>query len=690
MGVKTESSASLNPQQRLAVETVEGRVLILAGAGSGKTTVLTRRMAHLIEHHGISPRAILGMTFTNKAAAEMRQRLACWLGSEVASQVCLSTFHSFCVRVLRSHIYRLGYSSTFTIYDEADVSHLIGRICREILNTEGEVPSLTPTIRAITSARSRGMGPNELHAESSSWHDKFFVRQVYERFLERMKEHNALDFDGILFCCLDLFQRFPEVLQEYQERYRYLMIDEYQDTNAVQGQMTLLLANKYGNLCVVGDDDQSIYGWRGADVKNILQFEGATIIRLEQNYRSTNVILKAANAVIKNNQDRHDKELWSDKEMGSRIAIFHVADEMEEAVSVVRRMTRMKDLHGLRWSDFAILYRSNALSRHFEMVLMKSRWFQDGRVLQGIPYQVTGGLEFQDRKEVRDLMAYLRMIVNPKDAEALYRVVNLPKRGIGEGSLALIDAYGKERGMCLWDVLRAMASGKVTKGEFSRMTSKTLQGVKEFVETIEEAQSSFADQAPEEAFQKLLEKIRFKELIAEEAENRQQQQLKWDNVEEMTAALQSFGEEVSSEGGALVAEFVTTMQLQLQRRHALKDQAEQEDKVNLLTFHSAKGLEFTACFLVGIEDHIIPHARSLQDSAEGGESRQTLEEERRLMYVAMTRAKRFLTVSMAHNRRRGHSYQASRPSRFLFEIPKELLHSVNSTAEVDEQMAERM
>ena len=653
--------ASLNPQQRRAVELVNGRVLILAGAGSGKTRVLTLRMAYLIQEKGVSPKSIVGLTFTNKAAAEMRQRLSLFVGHEEAKQVTLSTFHSFCMQILRHDIGHLGYTTKFSLYDEHDVQRLINLIARDILQHEGELPSLAPTLAAIRRAKNQGMAVDDL--SDSTWHDGF-AKEVYRRLLASLRAYNAVDFDHLLSLTVELFERFPHILEHYQERYRYVMIDEYQDTNPIQYRLASLLSAKYGHLCVVGDDDQSIYGWRGADVKNILLFEKATIIRLEQNYRSTNTILRAANAVIKHNQQRHDKALWSDKGEGGAIEVFHAPDEIEEAQAVIKRMVKLRE-QGLRWGEMAILYRSNALSRQFELGLMKQTWKNGAQWVQGIPHEVVGGMEFYERKEVKDLCAYLRLIVNPLDQEALLRVINQPRRGIGEETLDLLTAYNRRHQLPLWEVLEGVVR-RDPRFIHLALCSKAYRGLEDFIAVVEEAKERFSRGALVDAMRWLVERIDYQRAVKEEVKSQQMRHFKMENVQEFVSSFAEFENEAPGHSGQKpsLEGFVANCMLDNQMMQAHK-RRRQEDCVHLMTFHGAKGLEFPACFLVGLEDHIIPHEKSLAETG--------LEEERRLMYVAITRARQHLTLSMAKQRKRMGKEAASRPSRFLFEIPKEVL-----------------
>jgi DNA helicase II / ATP-dependent DNA helicase PcrA len=671
----------LNPQQKKAVQTVDGRVLILAGAGSGKTHVLTMRMAHLIKNLKVSPKAILGLTFTNKAAAEMRHRMGSLIEAAAAKQITLCTFHSFCMKLLREEIHHLGYTANFTLYDEKEVERLIVLIARDILKHEGELPSLAHTIAAIRSAKNKGLSPEEIVETGSHWHDGF-TREVYTRLHASMRAYNAVDFDNLLWLSVELFERFPDVLDKYQEQYRYLMIDEYQDTNPIQYRLAALLSGKYHNLCVVGDDDQSIYGWRGADVKNILEFERAVVIKLEQNYRSTNSILKAANAVISKNTKRHDKVLWSHCGEGNLIEVFTAANELEEAESVVRRIAKMRESQGFKWKDIAILYRSNALSRQLETALLKHTWKLgegklDDRWIQGIPYQIFGGLEFYERREIKDLCAYLRVIVNPLDEEALLRVINHPRRGIGEGTLDHLTAYNRKHHIPLWEVLKDSASGIAQGGEMGAKTGvetstlvkgKALEGIRRFVHLIETAQDKFAAGSLLEPMQWMVDAMDYRRAIKDEVKSDQMRDFKWENVQEFMTAMAEFEKDPEREGKISLQAFVTDLPLENQPFQN-KQGKEQDDKVSLMTIHSAKGLEFPVCFIVGAEDHLIPHEKSMEETG--------LEEERRLMYVAITRAKRHLIISMARQRKRLGKDYPSLPSRFLFEIPKELLNPTN-------------
>ncbi|MFI5344708.1 MAG: ATP-dependent helicase, partial [Chlamydiales bacterium] len=570
---------------------------------------------------------ILGLTFTNKAAAEMRHRLARLIDSQAAKQVTLCTFHSFCMQVLRQDIHHLGYTQNFSLYDDQDVQRLINAIARDILKHEGELPSLAPTVAAIKQAKYQGMEAASIQGTASDWHDSF-AQEVYRRLQAGMRAYNAVDFDHLLSLTVELFESFPEVLEKYQDRFRYIMIDEYQDTNPIQYKLASLLSGKYQNLCVVGDDDQSIYGWRGADVKNILDFDCAEVIKLEQNYRSTNLILRAANAVISNNQKRHAKFLWSNKDDGPLIEVFHAPNEIDEAQAVVNKLVKLKEAEGLRWSDIAILYRSNALSRQFEIALMKQTWQQGERWVQGIPYEIWGSTEFYERREVKDLCAYLRVIVNPADQEALLRIINQPRRGIGEESLDALTSYNRQMQLPLWEVIQKVVQQQ-PECTHLKLSDKAEKGLVEFVQMLEEAQRCFDEGDLTDTLKWLIQKMDYQKAIKEEVKSQTMRDLKWDNVQEFVSSLAEFEQRSQDDSGlnGSLQDFVANLALNNQMAR-LQQNRGNEDRVKLMTFHSAKGLEFPVCFLAGIEDHIIPHEKSMAETG--------VEEERRLMYVALT------------------------------------------------------
>jgi superfamily I DNA/RNA helicase len=652
----------LNPNQNQAVQQVKGRVLVLAGAGSGKTRVITHRIAHLIQHLREDPRSILGLTFTNKAAAEMRHRVESLIGGKEAKLVTLCTFHSFCMHVLRKEIEKLGYTRDFSLYDERDLQRIITQLARELLGHEGELPSLAPTMTALAEASQHAISEKE--AKGRTWHDQF-SQDLYIRLQSTLRAYNAVSFDSLITLTIRLFEEHPNVLDRYQERFRYLMIDEYQDTNPAQFRLAEMLAAKYQNLCVVGDDDQSIYGWRGAEVKHILHFRADHIIKLEQNYRSSPMILDAANAVIGHNKNRHNKKLWTAESKAEPIEIFHAETEIEEAQAVVNRIVLNQQEKNMKWSDMAILYRSNALSRHLELALMQAPWQKNGSWVRGIPYEVFGGLEFTERSEIKDLLAYLRTIANVKDQEAILRIINLPRRGISDSCLDELTQENRFLGVDLWDLLIEVAEGKKLLPKHPKATI----GIRSFVGIIQTAQRRFEQRPLKDTLIWLLEKIDYKKAIQDDVKSEKMREFKWENVQECVNALAQYEEEMlanSTPEEITLQHFIAnttlarqTMQPKIKKQH--------EDKVQLMTLHSAKGLEFPNVFIVGLEDHILPHEKS---AAQTG-----IEEERRLFYVGITRARKHLTLSMARARMRMGKAEPTNPSRFLFEIPKELLQA---------------
>jgi DNA helicase II / ATP-dependent DNA helicase PcrA len=633
----------LNEDQKKAIRTTEGRVLILAGAGSGKTSVITHRIAHLIQNLNTPPSAILGLTFTNKAAQEMRKRVAGLIDPSLAKQVVLTTFHSFCMQVLRKEIDKLGYTKDFTLYDQRDVARLVNHLVREELAHDGDLPSLEPTLEAISLAKNRAHTAEEMEGDALS-------KKLYSRLHTVMRAYNAVDFDSLLSLTLQLFEEHPLILSKYQKRFRYIMIDEYQDTNPIQYRLAQLLSAHHHNLCVVGDDDQAIYGWRGAEIKNILQFESETVIKLLQNYRSTPYILQAANGVIRQNVERHQKELRSSKAPGEKVQVFHAPTEADEAASVVMRMIWYNKTHQIPWSEMAILYRSNLLARPFEMALLAAAWEKEGVWRRGIPYHIFGGTEFSERTEIKDLAAYLRVILNPLDQEAILRIINVPRRGVSDTALDKLTQYSRSHNIALWKVLQ----------EPHDLSDRAQAGIRQFIAIINEGQNKFSHPPFSDALRWLIDTIGYKKAIQEEVKSDKARDYKWENVEAFIQTAQEFTD---------LPTLLETLSLdsgQFQRPN--KEEPGHENRANLMTFHSAKGLEFSLCFLVGLEDNIMPHERSVSERG--------LEEERRLMYVAMTRAKHHLILSMARTRKRYGKDVSQNPSRFLFEIPSELLKVV--------------
>ena len=634
----------LNPQQANAVQTVDGPMLILAGAGSGKTKVLTCRIAHLL-NQGVRPYRILAITFTNKAAAEMRERVDKMAG-EAAKDVWLHTFHAFCAKLLRIEIHNLeNYTNNFAIYDTTDTKSLMKQILQE-MNLDEKRYQPSAVIGRISNAKNQLQSPEDYAKQASDFYDGK-VAEIYARYEAKLQQNNALDFDDLLLLTLKLLQENEEVRTKYQDKFDYIMVDEYQDTNHAQYLLTKILAAKHKNICVVGDADQSIYGWRGADITNILDFEKdypeAKLVKLEQNYRSTQVILDAANAVIDNNTGRKPKNLWTDNGNGNQITYFRAIDERDEARFVIEQIQALDSRYDVKLGDISVLYRTNTQSRVFEEMLIKS----------GIPYNIVGGTKFYERKEIKDIIAYLRVIFNPNDSLSLLRIINVPRRGIGDATLAKLQAYAEENNMNLFDVVSA--SGDVP-GLSSRFVGKLEELSSIIFELMGEANSG------EVPVKQLIDNVMTKTGYLEELENSKsaQDQSRVENLKELLSVAEDFskGEEEDN-----LENFLGRVALVSD----IDDAKLGEEAITLMTLHSAKGLEFPVVFLVGMEEGIFPHARTLMDEEE-------IEEERRLCYVGITRAER--TLFLSHARMRtvfGHTVSYP-PSRFLKEVPRNLIH----------------
>ncbi len=652
----------LNAQQQEAVKATEGRVLVLAGAGSGKTSVLTHRIAYLISKMNVEPHSILGLTFTNKAAGEMRGRLKNMIDPKLAKKVVLSTFHSFCCRVLRKEIHHLGYTVNFTIYDESDRRRLLKHAVRDHLNHEGELPSLESIHQAIAQAKNRGVPPEEIT-------DNALTQELYKLLEVSMRAYNAIDFDSLLSLVVTLFEKFPEILQKYQEEFRYLLIDEYQDTNQIQYKIASLLSSRHNNLFVVGDDDQSIYGFRGAEIKHILEFESEKIIKLQQNYRSTSTILHAANQVIRNNKERHEKELISNQDHGEKIQVFHAPTDEEEAKAVAERILYLHNERHYDWSDIAILYRSNNLARAFEIALMETTWKRGDEWIRGIPYDVYGGLDMAHRSEIKDLIAYLKVCANPKDQESLLRIINVPRRGISNQALDLITQYCRQKKLHLCETLEHLVFSPEDHEELCAALSKPAKkGITTLISILNDAQDKFKHTSLREALKEFIEAIDYQKAIKEEVKSDKVRLFKWENVLSTIDLIDSYEKERKDAGEeASLSDFLshTLLDPSLSDR---KNKKQNGNRVSIMTFHGSKGLEFDACFLTCLEDNLLPHEKS--DTPQG------LEEERRLFYVALTRAKKQLTLSMARKRKRLGKEVLTTPSRFLFEIPQDLIQIV--------------
>lgn len=632
--------SKLNREQRIAAETLEGPVLILAGAGSGKTRALTYRVANLIDH-GVPAWRILALTFTNKAAREMKNRVADLIGPEAADEAWISTFHSTCARILRRDIEKLGYSRSFVIYDDEDQA----RVLKEILKHQNIDENFLPVreIRAkIGDAKNRLYSPDEWFQHSARDRRSSRIHDVMCDYEKRMKTLNALDFDDLLLKTLELLADHPPVLQQYRERFRYVLVDEYQDTNRAQYELIRLITAESRNLCVVGDDDQSIYGWRGADIRNILDFEDdypdAKVIKLEQNYRSTANILDAANQLIANNEGRKDKRLWTEHPDGDKIQVYRAGDEHDESMWIAGQILNLQK-QGMSYGDTAILYRTNAQSRVPEEMLMRSN----------IPYKVFGGQKFYERKEIKDILAYLRVIVNPADDISLSRIINVPKRAIGETTVQALAEAAAERELPLYGVLNdppeALSSrAKSSVGAFFSMMTllgamKEAMGLVEFVDLLIEKtglEEQYRKEDTDEAVDRIENMNEFRNGIREYAENEEE------------PTLEGYLENVS-----LVTD--------------LDRENDSRGYVTMMTLHSAKGLEFDNVFIPGMEENLFPSMRSIEE-----ENR--LEEERRLMYVGITRARKRLFLSYASERMLYNQYNHNAPSRFLKEIPARLMH----------------
>lgn len=634
----------LNPQQAEAVINTEGPMLIMAGAGSGKTKVLTCRVANLLQK-GVRPYRILAITFTNKAAAEMRERVNNMSGP-AAKDVWLFTFHAFCARFLRMEIDKLpGYGGNFAIYDTADSQNLIKQILKE-MNLDDKRFQPSGILSRISNAKNALQDAAAFARQAGDFYEQK-VADVYSRYEQKLQLNNALDFDDLLMLSIKLLQENKEVREKYQDRFDYLLVDEYQDTNHAQYLLTKFLAAKHRNICVVGDADQSIYGWRGADIQNILDFEkdypDAKVIKLEQNYRSTQIILDAANAVIENNTGRKPKNLWTENKSGADIIYFQAVDERDEARFVIEQLQNLQRTENKKLGDMAILYRTNTQSRIFEEMLIKS----------GISYNMVGGLKFYERKEIKDIIAYLRVIFNPADSLSLLRIINVPKRGIGDASLAKIQAYAAANNVSLFE---AVSNAAAIDGLSSRFISKLddLAGI--IFELM-----NLANEAPVED---LIDRVLRDTGYLEELENERtpQAQSRIDNLHELISVAQEFA---ASEEENNLENFLAHVALVSD----IDDTELGEDAITLMTLHSSKGLEFPVVFLVGMEEGLFPHARTLMDETE-------IEEERRLCYVGITRAKEKLFLSSTKMRTIYGNTVTYPPSRFLQEIPAHLVKTI--------------
>lgn len=635
----------LNPPQREAVQATEGPLLIMAGAGSGKTRVLTHRIAYLIEKKRVAPWSILAITFTNKAAREMQDRVGALVGP-AGRDIWVSTFHSMCVRILRKDIDRIGFGSNFTILDSTDQLSVI-RNCMKDLNIDTKKVEPKAVQATMSSAKNELISPARYEEKAGSDYFEEIVAKVYTLYQKRLKGNNSLDFDDLIMMTIRLFKEVPEVLEFYQNKFRYIHVDEYQDTNRAQYMLCRMLADKHHNICVVGDSDQSIYRWRGADITNILNFESdypeARTIMLEQNYRSTANILDAANAVISRNTGRKPKKLWTDKGPGDPITLYQADSEHDEGYYVTGEI-RKNIGKGRKFSDHAILYRTNAQSRVIEEILIKS----------DIPYQLVGGIKFYDRKEIKDLLAYLRVISNPDDDISLTRIINVPKRGIGDTTVGKLVDEAARRGTSIYRVL-ADLDGLELNGR-----TRTLLG--EFYGLIYNLTAMVDYLTVTELTEKVLELSQYR--LELQRENTLESKARIENIDEFLSVTMDFEER--NEDKSLVS-FLTDLALIADIDSMGKDEEEDKNKsgdaVVLMTMHSAKGLEFPIVFIIGMEESVFPHSRALSDNEE-------LEEERRLAYVGITRAEERLHLTCARMRTLFGRTGMNMPSRFLEEIPE--------------------
>lgn len=653
---------TLNKEQKEAVYYTDGPLLILAGAGSGKTRVLTHRIAYLIGEKGVNPWNILAITFTNKAAQEMRERVDKIVGFGSES-VWVSTFHSTCVRILRRYIDHLGYDNNFTIYDTDDQKTLMKDICRR-LNIDTKIYKERSLLAQISHAKDEMITPDEMEMNAGGDYNKKKVAEVYREYQAALKKNNALDFDDLLVKTVELFQNCGDILESYQERFRYIMIDEYQDTNTVQFKFVSLLASKYENLCVVGDDDQSIYKFRGANIKNILGFErvfpNATVIRLEQNYRSSKNILDTANEVIANNEERKPKRLWTENEEGNQVHFRQFMNGFEEAEYVVGEISSARREGRYHFRDCAVLYRTNA----------QSRLFEEKCLLANIPYKIVGGVNFYARKEIKDLLSYLKTVDNAKDDLAVQRIINVPKRGIGATTISKVQDYAEKMDISFYDALRV--------GEEVPSIGRALQKIDGFVTFIQSLKSKAEVYSVKELLEEIIDVTGYVREL--EAEDTEEARARIENIDELISKTVSYAEAMEEQGKpATLSGFLEEIALIAD----IDTVDPEQDYVLLMTLHSAKGLEFPHVFLVGMEEGIFPSYMSISSGDPSD-----LEEERRLCYVGITRAMKELTVTSAQQRMIRGDIQYNRVSRFVREMPRELVELGHKVTEKKPKLEE--
>lgn len=648
----------LNPQQVQAVKTTEGPLLVIAGAGSGKTSVLTRRIAYLVEEKRVAPWNILAITFTNKAAKEMKEREVKLLGDQ-AESIWMSTFHALCVRILRRDGHLIGYDRDFSIADPSEQVTLVKRILRQLdLDPKQYLPR--NILSQISNAKNRLQTPKQ-YEESAVGPFEKVVADVYKKYQSSLERDQILDFDDLIMQTLSLFKSNPDTLAYYQQKFRYLLVDEYQDTNEAQYELCRLLADGYHNICVVGDADQSIYGWRGANMENILNFEHdykhAQTVKLEQNYRSTGHILKAANSVIDHNENRKAKKLWTDKGDGEKVHYYQAQSDRDETRFVLAKIKEEVDKKKRRYQDFAVLYRTNAQSRGIEETLVEAN----------VPYQIVGGHKFYDRKEIKDIMAYLKLVANPSDSMSFNRIINVPKRGIGQATTTKLAAFADEMGGGIYEAMRNV--------ELAPISSAAAKKLLAFSDQLTSAIAYAQDHTVSELTDKILEDFGYtKALKEEEAQGSLEAAARLENLQEFATVTKRFDDNYNEEenpDSSRLSDFLAEVSL-------LSDQddlEESDDRVTLMTLHAAKGLEFPVVFLIGMEDNIFPLSRAIND-----EDPNQLEEERRLAYVGITRAREELYLTSAYTRMMYGSKQYNAQSRFIGEIKDEDLDIVASNA----------
>ena len=642
----------LNDKQKEAVLNTDGPCLVIAGAGSGKTKVLTHKIAYLMAEKNIKPWNILAITFTNKAANEMKQRVENLVG-EAAKDMWIGTFHSICVRILRKTIDRIGFDSSFLIFDTSDQKTLI-KECMKTLKIDDKMFTDKSVLAEISNGKNEMLEPKAYMVKYAGDFRREKIGEIYELYQKRLKENNAIDFDDIINFTIKILTENPDILEYYSEKFKYILVDEYQDTNKAQFTLVTILASRYGNITVVGDNDQGIYSFRGADISNILNFEkdypGTKIIKLEQNYRCTGNILNAANAVIKHNENKYEKKLWTQNDEGELPTIHRADDEYDEGRYIVEQINHLKREEYFKNSDFVILYRMNSQSRAIEEILRR----------EDIPYKIVGGLKFYERKEIKDIISYLRLIYNPSDNISLKRVINEPKRGIGKTSVDNVQEISENTGTSMFEIIK-----NAEQYGLNRLKANS----QEFINLIEEMRSKINDLSISEIIKETLNKSGYVKAL--EAEDTTEAESRIQNLEEFLTVAIEFEEQEAENS---LADFLEGITLSSD----IDGMEETEDSVTLMTLHSAKGLEFNTVFLVGMEEGIFPGYKSIGEPKE-------LEEERRLFYVGITRAKRYLYLTCSRKRTIFGSTSYNAISRFVNEIPKDLLNGYEETFEEKEE-----